>query len=381
MGSLQIMNDFVILPCRNGAESAKILNSHIEKICANSMHKLVDKKDFNFHDERLFNYLRFLKESTNKLFPVNVTEFEDGEILPTIKGSVRGKNVYIVQNTFNPSNPKQTSDNIIELENTIDAVKRSSPASVIVVLPYMSYSKQERRQGRQSITAKVFLDKLVQLGVDKMLTMDLHAPAIEGFTSGKDMTIDPLFISPVFKSYLDSIGFKGILAAPDAGAAKTVKHYSKAMNLPLGLGYKIRAPDSTHTAETQDMLGKYRRLDVALMDDQIASGGTTYKASVKLKEKGAKTVRAFATAGLFLKDAEELFLRAKAEGIIDEVIVSNVLQYSPEFLARNPHIRVEDALYLFGQSMYEMQTGGSISGMYDPSLRMSMFGKDHKISN
>jgi ribose-phosphate pyrophosphokinase len=371
--------DFVIAACRNGAESAEIIRNDIKKICFDAEAFLKSKKNLNHHEQTRMSFVCAANETDAIITPIDCRTFADGEILPTVEKSVREKSVYLVQNTFDPAHPDRTSDNIIELLLTLDALKRASPSKITVIVPYLSYSKQERRQGRQSISAKLFLDMIHTAGADKLITIDLHASATEGFTSAKDMTIDPLFASSVFIEHLREIKFSGVFVAPDIGAGKMIKHYSKVMGLPFALGYKFRKPDSAHTFETQDILGDVKDKDVVMIDDQIASGSTLINAVKMLREKGAKKIYVFATHGLFIKDAEKNFREAYEQGYITELIITNSLTYSKEFLERNKYIKVLDVLQLFSRAIYEMQTGGSISGLYHPDLRHSLYGEKHDI--
>jgi ribose-phosphate pyrophosphokinase len=371
--------DFVIAACRNGTESAEVIRNDIKKICFDAEAFLKSKKNLNHHEQTRMNFVCAANEVDAILTPIDCRTFADGEILPTVERSVREKAVYLVQNTFDPAHPEKTSDNIIELLLTIDALKRASPSKIVIIIPYLSYSKQERRQGRQSISAKLLLDMIHAAGADKLITIDLHASATEGFTSARDMTIDPLFASSVFIEYLREKKFNGVFVAPDIGAGKMIKHYSKVMGLPFALGYKFRKPDSAHTFETQDILGDVKDKDVVMIDDQIASGSTLINAVKMLKDKGAKKIYVFATHGLFIKDAEAKFKEAYEQGLITELIVTNSLTYSKEFLERNKYIKVVDVLQLFSRAIYEMQTGGSISGLYNPDLRHSLYGEKHNI--
>jgi ribose-phosphate pyrophosphokinase len=371
--------EFAIAACSNGVESAEIIRNDIKKICADAENYLKSKKELSRSEHARMNFVCAANESDALLIPIDTKMFADGEILPTISRSVREKTIYLIQNTFSPSHPERTSDNIMELLLTLDALKRASPSKIIVIIPYLSYSKQERRQGRQSISAKLLLDMIHTAGADKLITIDLHASATEGFTSAKDMTIDPLFASSVFIEYLKGMKFNGIFVAPDIGAGKMIKHYSKVMNMPFALGYKFRKPDSKHSFETHDILGDMKGKDVVMIDDQIASGSTLINAVKMLKEKGARKIYLFVTHGLFIKDAEKNFREAYEQGYITELIVTNSLTYSREFLERNPHLKVLDVLQLFSRAIYEMQTGGSISGLYNPELRHSLYGEKHDI--
>jgi ribose-phosphate pyrophosphokinase len=342
-----------ILPCRNGIETAKAIIKHIHGICK----------------ARNFRGLSDLKNPVE----IDTRDFIDGEIRPKIRESVRGKHVYVVQNTLDPRKPERTSHNIMELLLTVDAVRRSDADEINLVLPYLSYSKQERSTGREPISVKVLLDAFQNLGIRRLFTMELHAPAVQGFVNYR---IENLYASQIFLGYfLKEKHFKGVWIAPDPNAGKFVRHYSKVSGLPMAFGYKYRAADSMHDIEDLHLLGDIRGKDVVIVDDQSATSRTLLRAVNAAKELGANKVYCAVTHAMFLGDAQKAFRVAVKNGLMEELICTNTLMQPKEFLRENRYIKVLDGLRLFAEAIFETYTGGSISRLYEEPLRDALFGR------
>jgi len=375
--------DISIIACRNGISSANTIKNHLQEIILHRDQLLNSREHLTSYDERQLDFINTVKKHGTQLIIPNsksIKDFADGEISINLEESVRGTDAYIIQNTLNPENPKATSHNIMELIFMTETVRRSSARNVTLVLPYLSYSKQERRQGRQPISAKVMIDLFHEVGADKIITMDLHASAIEGFTKAREMSIENLFASNIILDYLiNDKKFKGEFLAPDAGAGKMVAHYSKVAKLELALGYKFKKPDSHHEPEEQRILGDVSGKDIAIIDDQLATGTTllnTINSLVKLK---ANKIYLATTHGMFLKNAEEKFRHLKNAGILEEIIITTTIPHSKEFYQKNTYITQLDALKMFAEAVYENHVDGSISALYETNLRNSLFGENHKI--
>lgn len=218
---------------------------------------------------------------------VTLKNFSDGEIYVRYEESIRGTDLYIVQSTH----PR--GDNWMELFLMIDAAKRASADRVTAVIPYFGYARQERKdQPRVSIAAKLMANMLTTAGIDRVLTMDLHAPQIQGFF---DVPVDHLYGSGVFVDYLQDVDFKKpyVVVAPDVGSLKVARAYAKRLGADLAVIDKRRP--NQNEAEVMNIIGEVEDKNVLLIDDMIDTAGTLTSAANALKKKGAKEVMAACT--------------------------------------------------------------------------------------
>lgn len=224
------------------------------------------------------------------LFPVDILQFKDGEIQVYFNDTIRGKNVFIIQPTFSPA------DNIIELLIMIDAAKRASARNIVAVVPYFGYARQDRKdKPRTSIGAKLMCNLLMAAGVTRIITMDLHADQIQGFF---EIPVDHLFASNVFIPYVREMNMENIcIASPDTGGTKRASTYAKALNCDLVIGYKHR--EKQNEVASLQIIGDVKDKNVIIVDDIIDTAGTLCKAAGRIKEMGAKSVRAMCAHGLF----------------------------------------------------------------------------------
>jgi len=241
-----------------------------------------------------------------------ITEFSDGEFEPSFEETVRGKDVFIVQSTMPPA------DNLLELLLMIDAAKRASANSVVAVIPYFGYARQDRKsKPRVAIGAKLVANMLEVAGVSRIMTMDLHADQIQGFF---EIPVDHLYASTIFVPYLQTIDTGNlIMAAPDAGGAKRANSYAKKLNLGLAMCHKQRkvANEVAEMTVIGDVAGK----DVILVDDMVDTAGTLTKAADLFMEKGAKSVRAFCTHAVLSGSAYE---RIENSSIVELVVTDSI---------------------------------------------------------
>jgi ribose-phosphate pyrophosphokinase len=246
------------------------------------------------------------------LLDVSIMQFKDGEIQAYYNDTIRGKHVFIIQPTFAPS------DNILELLILIDAAKRASAYKIIAVNPYFGYARQDRKdKPRTSIGAKLMANLLSAAGVDRLITIDLHADQIQGFF---EIPVDHLYSSNVFIPYLKNAGITNIcIASPDTGGTKRASTYAKVLNCDLAIGYKQRVKQN-EVASLQ-ILGDVAGKNVILVDDIIDTGGTLCKAAQKIKELGAASVMAMAAHGLFSGNG----LDNIENSVIDKVIVTDTV--------------------------------------------------------
>lgn len=215
-----------------------------------------------------------------------VTQFSDGEFVPSFTDSVRGATLFVVQSTFPPT------ENLMELLLTIDAAKRASADKVIAVMPYFGWARQDRKdKPRVSIGAKLVANLLTAAGVDRIMTCDLHADQIQGFF---DLPVDHIYANKVFIPYLKSLNIENLaIAAPDMGGAKRANAYAKELACPVIICHKSR--EKANVVASITAIGEVEGKNVVIVDDLIDTAGTLVKAAEVLMDKGAASVRACAT--------------------------------------------------------------------------------------
>jgi ribose-phosphate pyrophosphokinase len=222
-----------------------------------------------------------------ELGDVNVLSFSDGEFQPSFEETVRGMDVFLVQSTMPPS------DNLFELLLMVDAAKRASARKIIAVMPYFGFARQDRKdKPRVAIGAKLVANMLMAAGVDRIITMDLHADQIQGFF---EVPVDHLYGSTIFLPVMEELSKNSnlVIAAPDAGGAKRANSYAKVFNVGLALCHKHRKK-ANEVAE-MTVIGDVEGKDVLLVDDMCDTAGTLTAAATLFMQKGAKSVRAFCT--------------------------------------------------------------------------------------
>lgn len=226
---------------------------------------------------------------------MNIQHFSDGEFEVSFEESIRGNEVYIVQSTF------PNSDNLMELLLMIDAAKRASAKTVIAVIPYFGWARQDRKdKPRVSIGAKLVADLLSTAGIDRLITMDLHADQIQGFFN---VPVDHLYASSVLMPYVQSLKLDNlVIASPDVGGAKRANNYAKYFDCPLVLCHKQRA--KANVVANMTIIGDVKDKDVVLVDDMIDTAGTICKAANLMKEGGARSVRALASHAIMSGPAD-----------------------------------------------------------------------------
>ncbi|MBP2690555.1 MAG: ribose-phosphate pyrophosphokinase [Muribaculaceae bacterium] len=231
-----------------------------------------------------------------ELGQMNIQHFADGEFEVSFEESIRGHEVYLVQSTF------PNSDNLMELLLMIDAAKRASARSIIAVMPYFGWARQDRKdKPRVSIAAKLVADMLMTAGVDRVITMDLHADQIQGFFN---VPVDHLYASSVFIPYIQSLKLDNmVIATPDVGGAKRANSYAKYLDLPLVLCHKQRA--KANVVAKMTVIGEVKDKNVILIDDMCDTAGTIVKAASLMMENGAKSVRALCSHAIMSDPATE----------------------------------------------------------------------------
>ncbi|MFA5234859.1 MAG: ribose-phosphate pyrophosphokinase [Sulfurimonas sp.] len=248
------------------------------------------------------------------LAKADVKKFSDGEISIQISESVRGRDVFIVQSTGAPSN-----DNLMELLIMTDALRRSSASSITAVVPYYGYARQDRKAApRVPITARLVADMYEAAGINRVVTIDLHAGQIQGFFN---IPVDNLYGSVTFENYIRSKNLKNpIIASPDIGGVARARYFASRMGLDMVIVDKRR--EKANESEVMNIIGDVEGKDVIMIDDMVDTAGTMVKAATALKNKGAASVMACATHGVLSGKAYENI----QNGELDELIITNTLE-------------------------------------------------------
>ena len=287
------------------------------------------------------------KELGIELGKMNIQYFADGEFEVCFEESIRGCEVYLVQSTF------PNSDNLMELLLMIDAAKRASAKSVIAVMPYFGWARQDRKdKPRVSIAAKLVADLLSTAGIDRLITMDLHADQIQGFFN---VPVDHLYASSCFIPYIQSLNLKDlVIASPDVGGAKRANSYAKYLNTPLVLCHKQRA--KANVVETMTIIGDVEDKDVIIVDDMVDTAGTICKAAQLMIDNGARSVRALASHAIMSDPASE---RVDNCGMT-EMIFTNSIPYTKDCTKCN----ILSVAPLFADTIRRVHNFESISSQY-----------------
>lgn len=282
-----------------------------------------------------------------ELGKMNVTHFADGEFEVSFEEPIRGCEVYLVQSTF------PNSDNLMELLLMIDAAKRASAHSVIAVMPYFGWARQDRKdKPRVSIAAKLVADLLMAAGVNRIITMDLHADQIQGFFN---IPVDHLYASTVFVPYIKSLNLEDlVIATPDVGGAKRANNYAKHFDVPLVLCHKQRA--KANVVANMTVIGDVEGKNVVLVDDMVDTAGTIVKAANLMMEKGAKSVRALASHAIMSDPATERV----NDSALTEMIFTNSIPYKKEC----PKCTVLSVAHMIADTIRRVHNNKSISDGY-----------------
>ena len=276
-----------------------------------------------------------------------ITYFADGEFVVSFEESIRGRDVFLVQSTF-PS-----ADNLMELLLMIDAAKRASAKSINAVIPYFGWARQDRKdKPRVSIGAKLVADMLSAAGIDRLLTMDLHADQEQGFF---DVPVDHLYASGVLLPYVQSLHLKDlVIASPDVGGSKRANTYAKYLGCPLVLCNKTRA--RANVVDTMQIIGDVVGKNVVIVDDMVDTAGTIAKAADIMKEAGALSVRACASHCVMSGPATE---RVNASAL-EEIVFTDSIPYNKD-CSKLKQLSVAD---MFAETIRRVVSNESISSQY-----------------
>ncbi len=279
---------------------------------------------------------------------VTIKAFSDGELYIKYQQSIRGADVFVVQSTPPPA------ENILELLLLIDAAKRASANRVTAVIPYFGYARQDRKdRPRVSIASKLMANLLTESGADRILTMDLHAPQIQGFF---DIPLDHLYASSIFEEYFRQNPLEDlVVVAPDVGSLKMARSYSKRLN--AGLAFVDKRRPNQNVAEVMNIIGEVKDKNILLVDDLIDTAGTITNAASALKDRGAKKVMAASTHPILSGPAYQRI----EDSAIDLFLVSDTVPLKKP----SDKIKVLSVAGLFAESIRRIYTDDSISTLFD----------------
>ena len=278
-------------------------------------------------------------------------QFGEGTIFVRVLENVRGRHVYVVQSMIYPTN-----DNVVELLFWLDACRRASAASVTAVVPYFSYGKGDKKdEPRVSIRARVIADAIEAAGASRLVTMDLHAPQIQGFFR---VPVDDLYAMPYLCEAIRGLGLADpLVVSPDAGYAKMARRFAHRLGAGFALADKSR-PGHGEDVEVFDVIGEVAGRDAILVDDFVASAGTLVEAAEKLVERGARSVWATASHGIFSGSAPSRL----AASPIERVIVTDTVENHPA--PPGERVQVVSVAPLFAEAIRRIHGRESISVLF-----------------
>jgi len=283
---------------------------------------------------------------------MTVGRFSDGEVMVEINENVRGKDVFVLQPTCAPTN-----DNLMEIMVMVDALRRASAGRITAAIPYFGYARQDRRprSARVAISAKVVANMLQVVGVDRVMTMDLHADQIQGFF---DIPVDNIYAGPILLSDIWRRDYKNlVVVSPDIGGVVRARALAKQLEVDLAIIDKRRP--RANVAEIMNIIGEIQGRNCIIMDDMVDTAGTLCKAAQALKERGAVAVSAYCTHPVFSGGAVERI----ADSELDEVVVTDTIPLSDAARAC-AKIRQLSCASLLGETILRISNAESVSSLF-----------------
>ena len=288
-----------------------------------------------------------LKEPVSAM---RITRFADGEYDVKIGESVRGADVFLVQPTCQP-----VSENLIQLFIILDALRRASAGRVTAVIPYYGYARKEKKtQARDPISAKLMADVITLAGANRVIALDLHADAIQGFF---DIPVDHLTAEKLIVDYIKKLRLpNAVIVSPDIGGAKRVGDVARLLDLPIAFAYKRRPKDDV--VSEQRVVGEVEGMDAVIVDDLISTGGTLVGVSQALRAEGATSVRVLATHGVLAGDAVEKLVNSHLE----EIVITDSIPLPPD--KQHPKIKVLSVAPLLAEAIRRVHEDRSVSELF-----------------
>ena len=288
----------------------------------------------------------------NRLGHATVGQFSDGEIAVEINENVRGKDVFVLQSTCAPTN-----DNLMELILMVDALRRASATRITAVVPYFGYARQDRRvrSARVPISAKLVADMMVKAGVDRVMTMDLHADQIQGFF---DVPVDNVYGSPILLYDIERQNYDDlVVVSPDVGGVVRARAIAKQLNADLAIIDKRRP--QANQAQVMHIIGDIQDRTCVVVDDMVDTAGTLCKAAEALKGHGARRVVAYATHPILSGPAVDNIVGS----VLDELVVADTIPLS-ETASRSGRIRQLSVAGLIAEAIRRVSNEESVSAMF-----------------
>ena len=332
-------------PCIIGLESGK----EFAELIRAELNNILDQQEFPY---RL------------NLTKINEVTFANGEIKVIVGESIRGKDVYIVQLLDDPTSPKSINDNLMSLATAINAVHYSDPYRITAVIPQYPYSRQDKRRGRESITAKLIGNLLEISGAHKVITLDVHSDAIIGFFD--KLHVENLHFSNILIQYINQNLHRYkenmVVVAPDVGSAKRGLFFAKSLGVELAIIDKARDYSKTSTVNRMQLVGNVKGKNVLLPDDMLATGSTLLKACEVLKENGAQEIFISVSLPFFSTNSYLKFDEAhRQKKLFAKIIGTNAVFWGKKFLKKYTWYHELDVSKLFAQVIYNIHNKRSVS--------------------
>ncbi|MSR74993.1 MAG: ribose-phosphate pyrophosphokinase [Planctomycetes bacterium] len=290
--------------------------------------------------------------------------FANGEVKTVVKENIRGDDVYVIQAIDDPLSGRSVNDNFMALLTAINAVYQSDPDSITAVIPQFPYSRQERKKAREAITARLVAAALEEAGANRVITLDIHAEAIEGFF--RRAILEDLHASKELIAYFRSILPAGceeelVVVAPDTGGAHMARHYSMVFGCGFAVVDKARDYSRASVVESMRLVGNVRGKRVLMPDDLIATGGTLINACRLLREEGAREIYVACSLPFFNGPAVERLDKAHAEGLFESVVGTDAVWRGEKFAQEHSWYREVSVANLFARVIFNINRRRSVS--------------------
>lgn len=311
-------------------------------------------------------YSRESRQDRFRYIKTTETHFANGEIKTTIDEPIRGMDVYIIQLMDDPLSPLSVNDNLMALATAANAAFNSDAGAITAVIPQFPNSRQERRKGRESVTASMVAAFIEESGASRVLTIDIHAEAIAGFFHRA--RLDNLHASRQLMNAMlkrELIDKNTVVVAPDVGSAETARYYSRELKTDMAMIVKERDYSQASVVVDARLVGTVKDKNVVIVDDMIATGGTLIAACRKLKELGALNIDVFCTFPFLNGDAVAKLDEAYAKGEIRSVTGTNAVWRGPKFIEDHPWYKEANITRLFAKVIYSINHMESISNILE----------------